>query len=585
MDSWALLFDIVLLLAASLLAGGLFSKLGQSPLVGYLLAGMLLGGPGSLHLIRSESAIEPIAELGVALLLFSLGLEFSLRRLRSLGGRSLFAGLLQIGCTTVLGGTIALLSGLGIAESLALGALISPSSTAVVLRVLMERGEMDTSHGRDSLAVLLVQDICVVPLAILLTLLGGTGSPGDVAVDIGRMLLLTLALVVGLLLVLNVFAVRALGTLTLERNRELTVLLAVVTGLGSAWAAHAAGISPALGAFLAGMFLGSSPFATQVRADVSSLRVLLLTLFFGAAGMVADPIWILSHLHLVLGVGLLLLVGKTAVTAGVMRAVGRPARVAIATAICLSQIGEFAFVLATVGVESGALSAGTRVLVVSVAIVTLIASPYLVPAAPKLAAALERLRRRAAPLGEGAPGAGHAPSPDVVIVGFGPAGQLAARPLVGRDARVTVLDLNQFGAKHARELGFHGEVGDALQVEVLEHIGIGTAKVVVVTPPSHATALTVLRHARRLAPNARLLVRSRHQRDSEELRSCGAHLVIGDEESVGEGLAENVLQCLDAAGRPSPPPPAADAAPPPTDPDAPNTTLPPPSASDPSRVG
>ena len=321
MDLWTLLGDIVVLLAASLLLGGLLSRFGQSPLVGYLIAGMLLGGPGSLHVVGSEEEIEAIAELGVALLLFSLGLEFSIQRLKKLGVRPLIGGVVQVVLTVAIGAAAAFLFGLKATESIAFGAMISLSSTAVVLRMLMERAELEMPHGRNSLAVLLTQDMAVVPLAILMALLAGGGAASEVVWDVGKLLLMAATLVLGLFL-LNKIAVVVLGTLTLHRNRELTVIFAVVTGLGSAWAAHVAGLSPALGAFVAGMLLGSSVFATQVRADVSSLRVVLLTLFFGAAGMVADPIWILQNWHVVAAVTLLVTIGKLAIIWVIFSSVG-----------------------------------------------------------------------------------------------------------------------------------------------------------------------------------------------------------------------------------------------------------------------
>lgn len=384
MDLWTILGDIVVLLAASLMLGGLLSRFGQSPLVGYLLAGMLLGGPGSLHVVGSEGEIEAIAELGVALLLFSLGLEFSIERLKKLGVSRLIGGVIQVVLTIAIGAAAAFLFGLKASEAVAFGAMISLSSTAVVLRMLMELAELEMPHGRNSLAVLLTQDMAVVPLALLMTLLAGGGSALGVAWDVSKLLLMAAVLVLGLFL-LNKIAEIVLGTLTLHRNRELTVIFAIVTGLGAAWAAHAAGISSALGAFVAGMLLGSSAFATQVRADVSSLRVVLLTLFFGAAGMLADPIWILQNWHIVAAVTALLTLGKLAVIWAIFQVLGHTGRVAAATGLCLAQIGEFAFVLGSIGVASGVVTTETYALVVSVTIASFFLSATLVPACCALA--------------------------------------------------------------------------------------------------------------------------------------------------------------------------------------------------------
>jgi len=543
METWSLLLEVVVLLAACLLVGGIFSALKQNPLVGYLLAGMLLGGPGSLNVVRSESHIDAIAELGVALLLFSLGLEFSWNRLLGLGRKTLAGGAVQVVLTGVAAAGVVLLFGRGVAEAVALGAMIPLSSTATVLRVLVDRGEIDGYYGRNSLAILLVQDMAVVPLAILMTLLGGSGEAADVFVDVLKILGLAAALVLGFYLLINKAAVWALRFLSIEKNRELTVLLAVVIGFGATWAAHAVGVSPALGAFLAGMFLGSSPFATQIRADVSSLRVVLLTLFFGAVGMVADPLWIAAHLPLVLGIAAAIVVFKAIIVWGILRAIGQPDGVSLATGLCLAQIGEFAFVLGKTARSSDVIGAELYMTIVSSAIVTLLITPYLVAAAPWAALAFQHWRSGAAADDDLTPL--HAAfQPDVVIIGFGPAGQAVGRAFVGSDTTVLVIDLNSAAKGSAESLGLHAEIGDATSVDVLQHAGLSAAKVVAITLPARIAALTVLDHVRGLNPAARIVVRSRYQNHQPEFEEAGADVVIGDEAEVGERLAEGVKRQL-----------------------------------------
>ncbi len=548
MDLWIILRDIVVLLGASLLFGGVFSRFGQSPIVGYLLAGMFLGGPGSLHLVSSEHEIEAISELGVALLLFSLGLEFSIDRLKKLGGKPLWGGAAQVVLTMLLAFICAKLFGLGVKEAVAFGAMVALSSTAVVLRILMERGEMEMAHGRNSLGVLLTQDMAVVPLALLMTILGGEGTATEVAWNVGGLLIMAVGLIVGLLIVTKI-AVLALGTLTLHRNRELTIIFAVVMGLGAAWASHSVGISPALGAFVAGMLLGSSAFATQIRADVSPLQVVLLTLFFGAAGMVADPIWILSHGHIVGLVVAALTIGKLLVIWVVFLAFGQTSRVAAATGLCLAQVGEFAFVLGSIGRVSGVVSEGTYALVVSSAIVSFFLSAFLVPRAAGFGNWMAALLRSDQPSSDDDAEASQ--SPEVAIIGFGPAGQIAARPLIDKGIRTVVIDLNQQGVRKAQQLGFHGEVGDATQTDVLNHAHLRDCKAVVITVPHHKSAMMILKHVRKDAPQARVIVRSRYELHMCDFADAGAHVVTGDEQQVGESLAGHLRDWLDEA--PSPP--------------------------------
>ena len=552
MDIWQLLFEIVALLAGALILGGVFARFGQSPLVGYLIAGMLLGGPGSIQLVKSEQEIEVIAELGVSLLLFSLGLEFSLPRLRKLGNKALLGGILQVSVTLAAMTGVAYLYGLDVREAVAVGAMVALSSTAVVLRTLMETGEIDTPYGGNSLAILLVQDIAVVPLAILIAVLAGGEGAREIAVKVGWIMLTAGLLIAGLYILLNFVAARALGGLTLVRNRELTTILAVVIGLGSAWVAHRAGISPALGAFIAGMILGGSPFATQIRADVSSLRVVLLTLFFGSAGMIADPIWIASHLFLVVGATAAIMLVKLAVTWIIFQRLGQSPAVAATTGISVSQIGEFAFVLGAVARTVGAITRETHLLIVSATIVSLLLSPLLLSYAGRIGYRLAKFVFRSRSFSP--PGAlATAATGHIVIVGFGPAGRIAAGALRASTIKVVVVDLNQAGVKKAVELGFDGHIGDATQYEVLEHAHVRDAKAVIVTVPHNRTAVMVVEAVRGLAPNAHVVVRSRHQRDVYDLVISGADIIFGDEEEIGLELGRHLREWLSMHDKDAPP--------------------------------
>lgn len=550
MDLWKLLLDIVVLLTACLVAGGIVARLGQSPLLGYLLAGMLIGGPGSAGLVKLQTEIHAIAELGVSLLLFSLGLEFAWKRLAGLGTKALLAGVLQIVITAAAVAFICVALQLPVRESIAVGAMIALSSTACVLRILAERGQLDSIHGRDALAILLVQDMAVVPLAILLTLLGGGESLGAVAWNLTRTIGLAAGLVIALYVILNVIAVRALGRLMLERNRELTVLLAVATGLGAAWAAHAAGLSPALGAFIAGLFLAGSPFATQIRADVASFRVVLLTLFFGAAGMVADPIWMLRNAPLVLAIAVGIVVGKTGLIWFTYRLIGRSGSAGIAAGVSLAQIGEFAFVLGAIGIESGVVSPATNQAIVSAAIATLFLAPLLVPIAPRVGAAAARLMRR--PASADLDDAHEtAPPPDVIIIGFGPAGQHVGHALRDCGASVAVIDLNPRSIHTARTFGFRTFVGDAAHPDVLEHAHVERARLVVITVPDRHATTTILAHVRRLAPQSVRIARSRYDLHEPEIVAAGATAVARDEQEVGRQLAALAMEFVQAAAAPT----------------------------------
>lgn len=536
MDVWNILADIVVLLGAAVLLGGVFARFGQSPLVGYLLAGMLLGGGGSFGIIQSSTEIDVIAELGVALLLFSLGLEFSPARLKQVGGLILVAGAVQVGATLAICAGGAYLLGVEPRTAIAIGAMVALSSTAVVLRTLSDSGELDSIYGRNALAVLLVQDLAVVPLAMLINILAGDDA--NIAGNIFALLGLALGLVVVLYITFNIVARYVLGLFTLEHNRELAVIMAVVAGLGSAWAAHALKLSPALGAFLAGMFLGSSPFAHQLRADVASFRIVLLTIFFGAAGMIADPAWMASNALTLLAVTCAILLIKALIVYGLFRLVGHSRTTASTTAICLAQVGEFAFVLGAVATKSGVLPDSARNLIVSVAILSLLITPIVLRYAARLGIWIGG--KSAATPSEQIVARPH--SVDVIVIGFGPVGRAAVEAWHADPERAAVIDLNKQNIESARSRGLTAHLGDATQRDVLDHIQVERVKLFLITTPDCRSSCRIAREIRKINKAAQLIVRARSNRNVDELKLAGADIVICDEQSSGEMFKQNLSE-------------------------------------------
>ncbi len=338
---WETLAKLVLLLSAAFLLGVGARRLKQSAIIGYLLAGTILGPT-----LFDRQALSDWGELGVALLLFSIGLEFSFGRLKRLGSGALLGGVLQVTVTLAL---FALIFSFWNATgpAVAWGAMVAVSSTAIVLRLLMDRAEMDSLSGRAALGILLLQDIAVVPLVLTLTVMSHGGSARDVALRIGQ----TIAAAGGLVAVFYGLFYHLIPRLLMRRglfaDRELVVLLAIILAFGSAWAAHFLGLSPALGAFLAGMLLAGSPFSSQIRADVGSLRTLFVTLFFTSVGMLADPAWFLANWIEVLAWLTVVFIGKALIIFGIGVILKMNPVSALAAGITLAQIGEFSFVLAT----------------------------------------------------------------------------------------------------------------------------------------------------------------------------------------------------------------------------------------------
>ncbi len=540
MDFWAILFDVGTLLGVAFVLGALCERLRQSSLLGYLLAGMLLG-PNALDVVSTGNEVDGLAEVGVCLLLFSLGLEFSWRRLRSLGWTALGGGALQVGLTLAAVAAIGFFVGLSWRTAIVLGSAFALSSTAGVLRVLMARSEIDSVHGRFALGILLFQDLAVIPL-VLLTGFLGTPSSEDASslASLGRTGLMLVVLVVSFYLVFNFVVPKVLLATSSLQNRELPVLFAVVGALSSIYAAHELGLSPAVGAFIAGMLLGESPFATQVRADLSVLRTLLVTVFFSSIGMLANPAWIVDNIGVTLTVALGVIAVKTLVCFVALRAVRRGARSSLAAGLCLAQVGEFAFVIAET-------SRGTLIdddlfmVIVSTMMVTLCVTPYLIAGATPLAVQILRpcakLGIVRSPVGidenERELTSGH-----VVLIGYGPAGQKCTEVIGRASLPISVLDLNPSLARKAGSDGFEPHVGDASHPEVLEHLHVASAAVVVVALPDPRTAEKTVRAIRSQAPDVPIVVRSRYHRHAGLLEPAGASAVIDEEQEVGSLLGK-----------------------------------------------
>lgn len=545
-EGWSIVLDIVMLLTTAMLLGVVFERLKQSAIVGYLITGMVLG-PGALNWVGNDTVISGMAELGVFLLLFTIGLEFSWKRLRSLGSVALGGGTAQILITTLLVAGVAMLLGLGKKEALAVGLLVAPSSTAGVLRMLSERAEVDSMHGRASIGILLLQDIALVPMVLVMSMLAGSAQVVSPWLGLARSMGVTLVVFASFYCISNYFLPKLLVATALSRNRELPILLAVATCMGATWICHLLDVSPALGAFIAGMLLAESPFATQLRADVGAFRTVFVTLFFVSIGMLADLAWIGHHLPLLITVVGVIVLGKTAVTTGAVKPFRQPMRHAVATGLSTAQIGEFSFLLGQIAFAGGVLHPDRYRMLVSATVATLLMTPFLVAAAPRAGKRMEDWFRILIPGLRPSLGSVNPASllrDHVIVVGFGPAGRGAAESLRRMNFPVVVVDLNPRTIPQARERGFLAALGDAAHSEILTHIHVGSARAVVVTLPDHRAVIEVIQKVRALAPNARILARSRYHIYAEDIARAGADFVIDEEERMGGLLGEEILRQL-----------------------------------------
>ncbi len=536
----ALLVDILVLLSAALALGMVAERLGASAVLGYLVAGTLVG-PNMLGFVQANDGIDFLAELGASLLLFTIGTEFSISRLRRLGRRAFIAGVLQVGITIAAGMGAALAFGLAPGTAFALGAVLALSSTAVVARLLVDARALDSNYGRLSMGILLVQDIAVVPIVLVIAFAESGGDARELAATAGRTAVFAAIVVLGFLVLVRFVVPRLLGARAMVRNRDLSVVLAIVCALGSAIGAEAAGLPPALGAFVAGVLLGGSAFATQIRADVVPLHTLLLTLFFAGIGLAGDPRWAMEHAGLVLAVLAAVLVGKTLIAAGTLRALGIGGATAVAAGAAVAQIGEFSFIVAESAQAKGMLDADFFRLVVTVTVASLALSPLLIAFAGRVARRTDG-RPQEAPAHQPDPHEAALDRIEIVLVGYGPAGQamLEGVPAERRD-RVLVIESNPAAWPRITATGAIAMIGDARRRDVLEHARVDDRSTVVVSVSDPTAVAQVAGLVRAVAPGARVIARSRYHDAREEIAAAGAMRVVDEETVVGTRLAEEAL--------------------------------------------
>ena len=548
MEFWHIVGDITILLGAAALLGIVAEKVGLSAVVGYLIAGTLVG-PGLLNWITSsEDVIRDMAEIGVALLLFTLGLEIDANRLKQLFGRGIFLGLGQVLGTGILGWAIARLFHADPNTSVIVGAMAALSSTAVVARVLQNRAEIDSPHGRATLTVLVLQDIAIVPLMILVGVLGAKQGGTSVALLVGGAaaklaFLLVIIFLVGVLILPRIF-----GAALIRRSAELPIVVGIVTCLSSMWLAYQLGASPALGAFIAGMILAGSPFAAQVRGDIAPFRSIFLTLFFVATGMLADLPWLIHSYHFlwVIGVAAGIIVGKTIIVWIVGISCNIPRRVSIATGLCLAQIGEFSFVVGSASLAAGIIDDAVFQLMISASLVTLLLAPMFIGRSRQVANWIDKKLGRS-PVDESDDVIGSLRN-HVIVLGYGVAGKSVTNVLLESGNQVLVIDMGPMGVLQAKKDGASALIGNVQRRDVLEHAGIGSAKMLVSTIPDYRATVETIDQVRSLSSSIPIVARARYSRHATVLSTAGADIVVDEEVCVGRTLGEQVMHQLGISG-------------------------------------
>ncbi|HLK11741.1 MAG TPA: cation:proton antiporter [Candidatus Binatia bacterium] len=510
------LFAEVIVLLAVAAVGLLAGRALRLPsIVAYLVAGVL-AGPGGLGLVGHSEAIDQLAELGVALLLFGVGIEFSLERLRRILPRMLACGALQV--TVTVAATALAFRRLGgpWPGAVFLGFLVSLSSTAIVFKLYDERGELDAPQGLAAAGVLLFQDLALVPMVLLVPVLAG---PDGRALLAARALAAALVAVTALLVLARAVLPRALAWVARAGAPELFPLAALVIAFGTALGASKLGLSLPIGAFLAGLALSGSPYAHQVFAELLPLRDAFVAIFFTGIGLLLRPAVLASEPAVLAGM-LAAVAFKGALVGTIVALAWRSARLGVVAGLGLAQIGEFSFVLGRQGVAAGVLSTRHEQAFLGAAILTMAATPFLVEAAHRLALLGAHGR------GAGAPQTLH---DHVLVIGYGVTGQAVARVLRETGLSFAAVDVVAESVAAGRAEGMPVRFGDATRRAVLEQMGAGRARaaVIAVTDPSGTRRIVAL--LRQMNPSARILVRVRRVAEIAELERLGADEVVPSE--------------------------------------------------------
>ena len=549
MSETTLLFELILLLALTATGLALFERLGLPAIAGFLVVGAF-AGPGGLGLVPDPDRVRVLAEIGVIFLLFEIGLELPMSRLRDLGRMGLVAGGTQVAVTVAVVAAGATWMGLSPASALVMGGLVSMSSTALVIRLLSDEAQIDAPQGRLAVSVLVFQDLAIVPFLLAIPFLagGGENSASGLAVSVLRMLA-ALALV---LFIVRVGVPRILRLVAQARSPDLFSLLALLIVLGSAFLAEELGLTLAVGAFLAGVAATSSPYAQQLFSEVVPLRGVVLGVFFTAIGMLFEPRTLIDHAPLVLlylAVTLLLKTGVVAAASTLL--LGHDLRVALLAGLALSLTGEFTFVLAEAAAQAGLLGEPFYQVVLSGSILSLLASPFVVRAAPSIADAVASFWERAPDASQAAPEG----DPDllrsrVVVIGYGPAGQTLTRLLRTIHVPYVVIDNNprtvERGQEHEPDLLF----GDATRPILLSRLGVAEARLVVVAISDALATRRMVARIRMLAPDTPILARTRYVLEVDPLETAGASSVVAEEFEASIELVARTLELFEVPAGP-----------------------------------
>ncbi|MDP8245734.1 MAG: cation:proton antiporter [Candidatus Hinthialibacter antarcticus] len=536
-----ILNDLAIIVGLSAVVLYVISKLKIPSIVGFLLTGMLIG-PYGLQWIEAVHEVEVLAEIGVVLLLFTIGVEFSLTKIAKLKIQTLVGGSLQTFGTVFLFFLIYMCFGAPMNTSVFVGCLIALSSTAVALKILQDRAEIESPYGRNALAILIFQDVMIVPMMLIAPILAGQSeNPVLAFFAMGAK---------GVLIVIVVYLLARFGvpkllySVTRTRSSEMFLLAIISIGLVVAWFTSWLGLSLGLGAFMAGLIISESEYSHQAMGGVLPFRDLFISFFFVSIGMLLNVEYFFLHFPLIIIATILVMSLKMILVCASVILIGSPLRTAVLTGAAICQIGEFSFILASVGLKYDLISDSAYQLFLAVSILSMIFTPFVIQFAPLLAKEAnrlplpERLKHGMKPEDEAA---GPKRNDHVIIIGFGVNGGNLARTAQAANIPYVIIEMNPETVRTQKTKGEPIFYGDAAHEAVLEHACIHTARILVITIADPAAAARIIELSKRLNPSVYLIARTRFMQEVQPLFKLGADEVIPEEYETSIEIFTRVL--------------------------------------------
>lgn len=535
MNEFKIIEDIIIILLISIPIIFIFNKINVPSIVGLLIAGMIIG-PYGFKFITDSSEIKVMAEIGIMLLLFTIGLEVSFTRLLQIKKYMLVAGGFQLLGTITISSIIIMIFGMSLKESVFLGILISLSSTAIVLKILSDKGELQAPHGRIALGILIFQDLSIVPLSLIILLLGSTE---DLTVlDIIFKLLITFGLTALIIVISKFLMPHIVHQIAKLRIREVFTAGIILLLLGTSYLTYNLGLSFALGAFIVGLILAESDYSHQIISEIQPFRSVFNSIFFVSIGLLLNLHFVTQNYFTIAGVALSILSIKALIIISIVLLMKYPLRIAIMIGFGLAQIGEFSFILAKAGYDFNLISENYFNVFLAVTIFTMILTPFIFNLLPAIAAKSSLLSKPTEEKDISKKGF----KDHVIIVGFGLNGRNLARVLKETGIKYIIIEMNPDTVKREKAAGEHIIFGDVAKLEILHNAWIENASIIVFAISDPNATKLALRTSKDINPNIYSLVRTRYVNEIEELKRLGADIIIPEEFETSLQIFRKVLE-------------------------------------------